>query len=335
MFVVIATILSLILIILLTLLIINHLIQSTAFGARGDSSARVRHRSYKYYSDLRAKKISCKSNMGQKLNGYIYKNINNKEIKGLIVFFHGYSSGQNAYIDYFYELTKGGYDILAFDFTASCLSEGRKIKSLAQGDIDSRYIYDFVISLEEYKDKKIYSMGHSWGGHVSTTFASEHQDRISKCVTFAPFDSVDNLYLSIMPSLWIIKPLFILLNRFSYKNKDIKSAVKNLKNIKIPTLYMSGDNDKIINKKYGLNLFIKKVNNVNVEKCVLKGLGHFPTLTADAQKYMDDKFNISFVPKRKKRKHVFSYKGLDVDYEKMNEIDQNMLKKVFNFLNEQ
>lgn len=321
-----------ILIIILFLIYVNHVVQSAAFGARSDGSPRLKYRTYKHYEELNATKISCKSNKGQTLNGYIYKNINNKNIKGLIVFFHGFSAGHTAYLDFIHYLTKDGYDVLSFDFTASCLSEGKAVKSLAQGDIDSRYIYDYVSKLDEYKDKKIISMGHSWGGHVAISFASNHQDLIYKCVSFAPFDSVNNLFLAILPNLKIIKPIFYLLNYMSIKRKNIKSAVKELNKIKIPTLYVSGDKDKTINKEYGLDLFINKVNNHFVEKYVLPNKGHQPYLTFAAQKYMEE--NLSFVPTKHKKKSVFTYKCLPLNYDLINEIDITVMKKVFKFLDE-
>ena len=125
------------------------------------------------------------------------------------------------------------YDVIAFDNTGCCISTGKCVKGLAQGDIDSEYIYKFVKELKKYKNKQIISMGHSWGGHVSTTFAKDHSDLVNKCVTIAPFDNNCNLYFAFAPFFKFLKPFIYLSNLTMFDKKHLRSAKENIQNIRI------------------------------------------------------------------------------------------------------
>jgi len=102
---------------------------------------------------------------------------------------------------------------------------------------DALYIYDSI----KFKYKDISIIGRSLGSGIATLLASKRE--INKLTLITPFDSIKNIAQKQIP----FYPISLLL-------RDKYDSISRVHLIKAPTLILTAQNDKIIDKSYSDNL---------------------------------------------------------------------------------
>ena len=112
------------------------------------------------FDGLNREKYTFPSNNGQILTGYKYFH-QNKELKGLVVFAHGFGGGgHNGYMNVINYFTENGYQVFAYDATANDESEGEVVGGLPQGIVDLDYALRFVKSENDFANLPIFFDGN-------------------------------------------------------------------------------------------------------------------------------------------------------------------------------
>lgn len=244
----------------------------------------------KYFSaddfGLTAKKVSAKD--GElTLNGYIYRNERIPARKELVIFQHGMGPGQAAYtteIAYFCGL---GYTVLALDIRGCELSEGRGAKGIYSGVNCVKAAIDFAKCDEQLKNKKIYLVGHSWGGYSVLCASAER--KVDKVVAIsAPFTPVSTLYNGAAkiigaPLAFLMRPFWYIINFFKFGAKGNANPAKCIQKSGTPAMLVHGDNDNIVAIKRSA---YAKAKGENVKKYLAQNKSHNPYNTIEAQKLL-------------------------------------------------
>ena len=303
---------------------------------------------YSHYKDKYPReKVSFKSGKNT-LHGYIYGNGNND--KGVIIFAHGIGAGHENYMTMLVKFVDRGWKVFAYDATASCTSEGRRTKGLAQSAIDLDKALDFAESDSRLKDLPHFVMGHSWGGFAAAAVLNFDHD-VKACVTLSGYcDPMTELieasevmlggeqakYMS--PFIWIY-------NKIEFGKYSSLSAVDGINKAGIPVLVVHGTNDKTV--RYDGAAIINQQDRItkpNVEYLTMdkkRRKGHNSYLySAKTIKYirkkLDPEFNLllkQYNGNIPDRALIAFYKS--VDKELANGINTELLKQVNEFFEAQ
>ena len=114
-----------------------------------------------------------------RLRGKIYLKDGAAERDEVVVFIHGMGPGHAAYtteIAYFCSL---GYTVLALDSLGCGLSGGRNIKGMYEGVKTAVAAID--LARARFPEKKIYLVGHSWGGYSALCASKRRKVEKSNC----------------------------------------------------------------------------------------------------------------------------------------------------------
>lgn len=217
-----------------------------SIGKRADKNELLTYFSSQDYQGLNVREFSFKNNQDVTLQAREYYYEKNSDT--IAIFFHGFGSGHMAYTTLINDLASSlKMSVLTFDYMGCDLSEGDKIPNTLQAVVDAKSFIEYISTIEEYKDKKLVLIGHSWGGFVATNLAPLFQEhKIIRVISLNGVTDFSLMYkvMSRAPSLFI--PLNNFLNSFRYKKIAYMTTRKSIKNTKIPTLIMYGEKDDAV-----------------------------------------------------------------------------------------
>lgn len=248
----------------------------TAFGTRYNKNPLL-----KYYSasdfNLTAEELSIGG-----LCGAIYVDEKAQQKSAVVVFVHGMGPGHCAYtteIAYFCRL---GYTVVAVDSLGCGNSAGKSIRGMYQGVKTAVAAVKYVE--KRFESKKIYLVGHSWGGYSALCASSEI--KVDKVVAIsAPSTPVKTLREGAAkfigkPLAYILSPFWYVLNFFVFGGKGNANAIKHARVNKTPTLLVHGGKDTVVTPQkavyYG-------VYGENVTKFIDEAKAHNPYVTVEAE----------------------------------------------------
>lgn len=315
---------SLLLVVLLLFAVVE-LGYAKIFYKRGDGINCIDYYSPKEFKSLSYEKIHFNSGRYQ-LTGFIYKNIKVKKFKAVVLVNHGIGFGHFYLLPLIEQIANDGFIVISYDFTASGLSEGRRIKSMSQALLDNKAFFTYLSSREDLNKYPLYLLGHSWGGYASLASLNLNT-KIDKVVSFAGFSSELDLFTSSVKLIKLLKPLFILRNFIHYGKYSSMSGLKGVSNSTSKILYIQGKEDKVVSPKIGANL-LSKVTNENLVIKLLPEKGHSCFFTKESEKKALDVLS---------QFGMFSSKAYDphlnIDYRKISEIDPDIVSLILEFLN--
>lgn len=257
--------------------------------------------------------INCKNN---KLVGRLYSY---EDCDSLIIFCHGYGAGHMAYIKEIDYLCQNGFSVFAFDYTGCDLSGG-KPKTFAYSVKDLNCVYNYLKDNDYLKNKKVYLLGHSWGGYTCLS----NKLKVDKIVAISPFYSPSNLMANFIPNKKFgkfLKPfiyVYLGLRFFPYGNVN---ANEKLKKSKIKTLIVKGDKDNVVPPQ-------KDFNRDNLSYLICKGKAHNPYYTINSEENLQ---SVLIELNNSTDKQSYLKK---VDYSKITEHDYLVLQNIIDFLKE-
>lgn len=258
------------------------IVDKVAFGARCDKNPLL---TYFDYSEADTSAIPVSVERGNEaLNGYIY-NLNGG--KDLIIFCHGLGPGHIAYTTEVKFFCQSGYTVLALDYRGCNLSSGKSIRGLYSGVDAVISAVQFARGDERLKGRKIFTVGHSWGGY-SALCATKYVPVDGAVAISAPLTPVKTVYYPASASLTkpvaaLLCPFWYVINAFKFGFRGNLNAAKCVKNSGVPALIIHGDGDTVVPLKisaYG------QAEGDNIRKYLAVGKNHNPYNSPSAQKLM-------------------------------------------------
>ena len=259
------------------------------FLTRFDELPYLQYFRYTDFPSLKAKPYTFKSQENT-LKGYFYSYDDyDKDI--IVILCHGISGGHSAYLHEIETIAKAGFLVLGYDNTGCIESEGKNIGGLGASlkDLDNA-----IISLkknDKYKDKKIYVVGHSWGGYAASNIYNFEQ--VDKVVAISPFISLKQEYNDLFHGLRKIAiPRVLQLEGRHLGKKYVKStAVNALNNAFGKALVIHSEDDRVVKYKTTTAVLQKKVINPNVTYLIVNDKDHHPQYTKEATNYFNETFD--------------------------------------------
>ena len=216
----------------------------------------------------------------------VYKNSHDN----VIILAHGWfmTKNSNAFIKMAEDFSKY-YDVIVLDFRGHGESSGKYT-------FGSKEVEDIkpIINYATRNYKKIYLIGFSLGSLISVDYCSKNNNVDKLILVSAPtdFDKIENNVLSpnaFVPTLRKFEYKRWTSIRFSLsslKRNKIK-PINEIKKVKIPTLFIAGENDPIIYKWHNSTLF-KASNSTEKKQILIKKGKHAEDLYLDApQTFID------------------------------------------------
>ena len=108
--------------------------------------------------------------------------------------------GHRPYMKEIEMLAKHGYLVFSYDKTGCATSEGSGMGGFGQALSDSNDVVNYLKSLKELNNYKLYVVGHSMGGYASLNVINFHQD-IVKVVAISPMISVKHMHNQLFSGL--------------------------------------------------------------------------------------------------------------------------------------
>jgi len=271
--------------------------------------------------DAKQVKIPCDNDT---LTGYLYSY---KEPKNdiIVVFFHGMFSSKESYLQEIGYIANKGFLVLGFDYSGTNESSGT-LRGLGNSLRCANAAINYIKSNPELSNRKIYTIGHSWGGYAAGNIVKLHPD-IAGTVLLAPFNTTKGLVKALIPNATHIS-LFInydnkLTNGFSkYK------VVDSLRNYNNPVLVIQSKTDPIVPYNIGLGKIEEKLKDkTNIKYITPENRLHNPDYTIEATKLFL-KFQQDLKKVKKEKQDEF-YKSCD--FRKMGELDPVVMDEIIDF----
>lgn len=217
------------------------------------------------------------------LRGFFY-HYDNYDEDTIVIFCHGIGGGHSSYFKEIEKLAKAGFNVLGFDYTGCVLSEGDTSNGLSNSLRDLDMCIKSLRCKDEYKDKKIYVVGHSWGAYAAG--AINLYERVDKVVSIAPFISPKVMYNCFFKfPFFFLTPLGMALEKSHLGGYAYASVLDALNIQGVKALVLASFDDSVIPFKKNTKKLIYKVKNNNVKFLISEGKNHFPHYSYDAVNY--------------------------------------------------
>ena len=160
--------LILVVILLLIAAIITH---KKLFGNRYKSDSRISFYTKEEFGLKSEDVIVPHRNLKLKGSIFYYDNCVDDT---LFIYCHGMWSGIPEYLQDIEFFCKKGYPVLAIEYEGTNNSEGKSIRGLSNSLACTDSVIKYVMNDSRLKNKKIYVVGHSWGGFATSTIPYYH-----------------------------------------------------------------------------------------------------------------------------------------------------------------
>lgn len=291
------------------------------FGKRGDGLASFRYPPISSFG-VKAEPFSFLSE-GTLINGEVA--YPNADPQGLIVFFHGLGAGYTAYSQEIAYYARNGYLVYAFDYHGCMTSSGRDMVDLGHPLLDQKAFFAYLDAQEAAKGLARYSIGHSWGGYLSSAALAFPEYRIEKAISFAGFLDIASIILYSAPTLKKMKGRISAYFSSRYGAVAGSSIIEVARASGKPLLYIQGDEDTMVPFSDSL-LALREAGLPNVETVVANRRGHQPYWKIESYRYFKQ-INEQFKPGSYDRDPNFS-----IDYARLQQDDPIIMKRTIDFL---
>lgn len=298
---------------------------SKHFPSRQEGKDFLQFIDYHEFKDLERSKFEffCEEN---KLVGYRYFSTKYQYYKGLVVFFHGFGAGHDAYITQIFTLADRGFLVYAFDHTTCGESEGEGFFAFSQSLVDQRAFFEFLDQDPAARGLKRYACGHSWGGYTAICSLLNPKYGISKVVSMSGFNSPVDIYSQRSEKMNWFTRMAIKITLFRYFGKfGNVEAVKILEKTDKDVLIIFGDKDETVPYDKNYMLYKKATEGKpNIKYLTVPGRAHQPYSTQMAQDY--------YYWILKKHEEVGTKNMPEIDYLKLIEEDPFVVDTIYKFL---
>jgi len=299
------------------------IIHSKIFNHRYDSPKWI-----KFYTpdefNLNVKNIEFKVGKNT-LRGGIYSYDNPKD-DTVVVFNHGMWSGVDSYMQEIEYIARAGYEVVSVNYTATEQSDGKSLIGLTNGLKCVDYTIRYVKSINEYKNRKIVVVGHSWGAFNTLAVTKYHPD-IYKVVAISPFINLGSTVKSLYPkSLHPTIPFTYIIEFMKCGKYAFANNIKTMKNYKGESLILHSTDDTML--KYDITTKLIKDKCSKPKYYIVNGKGHNPDYTLDAVARLKDfQIKMRTLSGEEKTKYIES-----LDFHKLGELDTKVMDDIVDFI---
>ncbi len=272
------------------------------------------------------------------LHGFIY-GAENKHPSALLVFAHGIGCGHEDYLKELLWFVDKGWCVFTYDATGSGYSEGEGTMGLPQSALDLDAALTFVENDSRLNSKRIYLMGHSWGGYAVTAVLNfDHKIEAAASISgyAVPVEMIYEFSTDVVGSARpLIYPSIVLYNKLRFGEYAGLSAVDGINRSDTPVLILHGTNDSMIG--YNESAIINKrdeITNPKVRYVTLENVTHTGMFyTKEAREYKSE-----FYEERNKHENISEEELIKLydaaDRELVNQPNEELLTQIEQFFGE-
>lgn len=265
------------------------------------------------------------------LKGYFYPA---DDEKGMVVISHGLHTGCDDYLPIIEYLVDNNYSVFGYNYKGTYESEGDSTVGMCESLVDLDHALDYIKKEKKYAGKKIFLLGHSWGGFATAAVLSIHKE-VAGAACIAPFNNGYTLieekggqYAGKFASEGVPKAFLGAYQKFLFGKYTAYDGVMGINSVDCPVLIAHGVNDKVID--YDLQSIIchrDEINNDKVEYYVGTGLhaGHESIWLSDRAAAYREEVKKELDDREKVKGDKLSYEE-KVDYYK--DIDDNLYSEI-------
>lgn len=240
---------------------------------------------------------------GEMIQGYLYKQKNQSENKGLIILSHGFFGTHIQYLADIYYLTKRGYTVLAYDQYGVGDSEGKNQVSLSNGIYVLENVLHDVIKNNINEGKDILLYGHSWGAFVSLG-ALKKYPQVKKAIIRSGFVSPikEVLYFLKLQNkglYYSVRPLYSFCYFLVFGKRNMRN-VRTAKTNNTEILVLHAKDDKTVPYEQSIakcyidhprkNVIVRMTEHGDHNSLIAKeGLDNYAKSVSEYQKILSDK----------------------------------------------
>ena len=284
------------------------------------------------------------SQQGNRLSACLYTGERTKRENGLIVFAHGFGyGGHTTYLPLIDALVQRGFAVFAYDATGCDGSEGEQVRGLSQGICDLQSALEFVKAQQRFSGMPLYLLGHSWGAYAVCAVLEQEQD-VTAAVALSGFDTTADMlrfagekeFGAVAAVLW---PYAQAIEQQTYPEQARMSSLLGLQHARMPVLVMHSTDDATVPFEQSFARYAKALGkNRYIRMETLHGKGHMVMLTARANAYNEHKHDeleqllYTCLPEQREEVQACMYR--QVDKERSNEVDTELVDRIASFLYE-
>lgn len=195
---------------------------------------------------------------------------------GSIVHLHGNAQNRSSHFLYSYWLTDYGYRVYVPDYRGYGGSEG-KASRVGLVD-DSRF---FIKEACESTKKPVFVFGQSLGGALAIPALEHESSCVCALIVESSFSSYRRIARQKLASFWLS---WFFQYPLSFLVSDNESPIDYVQNVKIPTLFIHGTEDKIVPIAFGKELY-ERSGSSEKEFWTVEGAHHTPAFGDDQSPY--------------------------------------------------
>jgi len=311
-----------ILLIFIIMFIITYKIHSKMFNKRFTPPAIDSYTSEEFGLEAKRLEVNYK---GKVIRGYFYSKGEYDKNK-LLIFAHGMESSKESYIQEIAYLAENGFQVIGFDYFGTNESDG-KLMGFGNSLLSLNVVINYLKNNEEYKNKELYIVGHSWGGYATTNIVKYHKD-IKGVVALAPAVSLYKIFRgSYLKQNILVTLLIWLVECVKLGKYSLCNGAKSLKKYDGKIMVIQSKNDSVVSFESSLGYIEKKIGN-KAEYVVMEDRFHNPDYKKEAvdklMKLYQDIANTS----QDKLPELFAKQ----DFRAMGELDPVVMDKIVNFV---
>jgi len=263
---------------------------------------------------------------GEKLRGALYfKNGSDTDKSTLIIVCHGMWTGHMSYMQDVGYLCGAGFEVLAFDYIGTSLSDGKNLGGFGQSLRSLDAVIRSVKSDAQFSGRKIFVYGHSWGGYAVTNIVKFHPD-IEGVVALAPATSFDAVAKKNFPKgIHFLIPVAKLFDRAKTGKFANRNALKSLAGYGGRVLIVHSEDDHMCPYSTTTRLLMKSLKGDNFKYLIMKDRGHNPNYTPRALEIMREYSKT--LPTLTSAEEMRKYKE-NTDFLAMGELDSKVMDEI-------
>lgn len=213
----------------------------------------------------------------------LYRDERVKSLEKIVIFCHGIGAGHSAYMTEIATLAAAGFIVAAPDYDGCGYSKGKRSGGFDNGVWAVVLTCTFFECNPKYEGMEISLVGHSWGAYAAMC-AAKNCD-VAKVVAISGFSSPVKMLVALLQRYgvkrWFAKflsPFFALL--YHSNHCPMLNAVKSLNHSQTKALLIHGTDDRTVPLELAA---VSCKTGEDVEKLILKGKGHNPYNTVEAE----------------------------------------------------
>ncbi|GAB6169773.1 alpha/beta hydrolase [Clostridium carnis] len=275
-------------------LAVNKAFKKTILRKRKDKEIIIKelksryNNDFKKYVNLKYDEIIINSSDGYKLKGFFY-NVNNNS-KKIVIIHHGYSANHYVCLQFAELFFNEGFNALLIDMRSHGESDGKYVTY----GYKEREDLDIWVDLMREKvgnDGILGLHGQSMGGATVLMYGGKYEDKIDFIVADCAYSNGRQIIKEqFKKSNAPFFPLYILLNRRLKKicrfDMNLVSPIDDIKNSKVPVLFIHGTNDNLVPYKMSEEMYNSKGGNLD-KLLLVDGAKHVEAYATNNKLYKD------------------------------------------------